>query len=125
MAPKIGEKKTALYGLSLVAIGLGILSFADTQTILYLGLGVMALGAGLCSPTLTALVSLYASDEEQGRALGVFRSVGSLGRAVGPLVACFIFWWFGPDKLYLMGALMVVIATILCLRLPQPDKEES
>lgn len=122
LAPKIGEKKTALYGLVLVSIGLGFLAFADTQTILYCGLGFMALGAGLCSPTLTSLVSLYASTDEQGRALGVFRAYGSLGRAVGPIGASFIFWWFGSQNLYLLGAGVVFIAALLCLRLPQPSK---
>lgn len=122
LAPAIGEKTTALSGLFLVSIGLAILSVAERQTILYLGLGVMALGAGLCSPTLTSLISLYASPEEQGKALGVFRSVGSLGRAVGPLVASFIFWWYGSDNLYMLGAGIVLVATLLCLRLPQPSK---
>ncbi|EDY82584.1 transporter, major facilitator family [Verrucomicrobiia bacterium DG1235] len=122
LAPKIGEKATALSGLVLVSIGLGFLSQASNQAILYTGLGFMALGAGLCSPTLTSLVSLYADPQEQGRALGVFRSIGSLGRAVGPIGASFIFWWFGSDNLYLIGALIVAIAALLCLRLPKPDK---
>ncbi|MDQ8203026.1 MFS transporter [Pelagicoccus sp. SDUM812003] len=125
LAPKIGEKATALAGLTLVAIGLGFLSRAETQPLLYTGLGFMALGAGLCSPTLTSLVSLYAKPEEQGRALGVFRSLGSLGRAIGPVAASFIFWWFGSDTLYLAGAAIVVVATALCLRLPRPDKSET
>ncbi len=125
LAPKIGEKSTALGGLSLVAIGLGILSQAETQTTLYSGLAFMAFGAGLCSPTLTSLISLYALPEEQGRALGVFRSIGSLGRAVGPIAASFVFWWFGSDTLYIAGTIIVLIATSLCLRLPKPDMTEN
>lgn len=122
LAPKVGEKATALLGLVLVAIGLATLSQASSQGILYSGLGFMALGAGLCSPTLTSLVSLYADPTEQGRALGIFRSLGSLGRAVGPIAASFIFWWFGSDLLYLAGAVIVVVAAIICSTLPQPDK---
>lgn len=125
LAPKIGEKTTALSGLIFVAIGLATLSQADTQGILYTGLGIMALGAGLCSPTLTSLISLYADPSEQGRALGIFRSLGSLGRAVGPIAASFIFWWFGSDLLYVAGAVIVVVAAIICSTLPQPDKEEA
>ena len=125
LAPMIGEKATALIGLTLVAIGLGFLSRAETQGLLYIGLAFMAVGAGLCSPTLTSLVSLYAAPEEQGRALGVFRSIGSLGRAVGPLGASFVFWWFGSDTLYIAGAVIVLIATAMCLSLPRPDKSEA
>ncbi len=122
LAPRFGEKRTALAGLAAVAVGLAFLSQAYSPGVLYAGLAFMALGAGLCSPTLTALVSLYAAPEEQGRALGVFRSVGSLGRALGPMAASFVFWWFGSDRLYLIGAGIVLVATALCLRLPQPDK---
>lgn len=120
LAPRFGERNVALAGLSLVAVGLAFLSQAERQGGLYLGLAFMALGAGLCSPTLTALVSLYAGPEEQGKALGMFRSVGSLGRAIGPLAASWIFWWHGSDTLYLIGAGAVVAATLLCLRLPRP-----
>ncbi len=122
LAPKIGEKATALTGLILVATGLAFLSQAETQGILYVGLAFMAFGAGLCSPTLTSLISLYAHESEQGRALGIFRSIGSLGRAVGPLAASFIFWWFGSDALYTIGAGFVLAAALLCWRLPKPDK---
>ncbi len=122
IAPKVGEKKTASTGLLLVAVALAILSMASSEGILYLGLGFMALGAGLCSPTLTSLISLYVSEQEQGKALGVFRSLGSLGRAIGPLSASFVFWWFGSDKLYLIGSLIVLFAAYLSMRLPQPDK---
>lgn len=125
LAPKIGEKATALGGLALVAIGLAILSIADKQTILYTGLGFMAVGSGLSIPTLTSLISLYAEPEEQGAALGVFRSVGSLGRALGPLAASAIFWWFGSDMLYLLGSGIVAVAIILCLNLPKPSKLDA
>ncbi len=125
LAPKIGEKATALGGLVLVSIGLALLSQAETQGALYLGLGFMAFGSGLSIPTLTSLVSLYAKPEEQGAALGVFRSIGSLGRAIGPITASLIFWWFGSDKLYLIGAVIVALAIVLCLRLPKPVKTEA
>ena len=122
LAPRFGEKRTAVLGLVTVAIGLACLSRATNPGLLYLGLAFMATGAGLCSPTLTSLISLYASSSEQGQALGVFRSIGSLGRAIGPLGASFVFWWFGSDTLYVVGATMVAIAAFICLRLPQPDK---
>ncbi|MBK1880271.1 MFS transporter [Pelagicoccus mobilis] len=122
MAPKVGEKRTAAAGLILVSIGLATLAAASTQGLLYTGLGFMAFGSGLCSPTLTSLISLYVSDKEQGTALGVFRSIGSLGRAIGPLAASFVFWWFGSSNLYWAGAAMVLCAALLSFRLPQPHK---
>jgi MFS family permease len=71
------------------------------------------------------LVSLYAQPEEQGAALGVFRSIGSLGRAIGPITASVIFWWWGSDTLYVIGSGVVALAVVLCLRLPKPVKSEA
>ncbi len=122
LAPRLGEKRVAVCGLAIVAIGLGILAIAQTVSVLYLGLALMAIGIGLCSPTLSSLVSLFASESEQGKALGTFRAVGSLARAIGPILASFVFWWFGSDKLYLSGALIVLVAFVLASRLPQPEK---
>mgnify|MGYP006079954913 CR=1 FL=1 len=123
MAPKIGEKKTATIGLVFVAIGLVWISQAPSITQLYIGLTFMALGAGLCSPTLTALVSLYSHSDDQGKALGAFRAIGSLGRAISPIFAGMIFWWFGSESLYLGGAVLVVIAAYFCSRLPAPKNK--
>lgn len=122
LAPKLGETRVATAGLIIVAVGLAVLALAQSVGILYTGLGVMAFGMGLTSPTLTSLVSLFASESEQGKALGAFRSIGSLARAVGPILACFVFWWFGSTPLYFAGAAIVAIASILCSRLPAPSK---
>lgn len=123
LAPKFGERRVATAGLVLVSIGLVILAIAPTVSILYLGLGFMAFGMGLCTPTLTSLVSLFASESEQGRALGAFRAMGSLARAIGPILASFVFWWFGSTLLYIIGAAITVIAVLLCSRLPDPSKQ--
>ncbi|CUA67729.1 Major facilitator superfamily domain-containing protein 10 [Rhizoctonia solani] len=40
-----------------------------------------------------------------GRALGEFRSSGQLGRAIGPLLACFAYWTVGPSVTYSATAL--------------------
>ena len=120
LAPRLGERRVATAGLALVAIGLVVLGIAPSVSILYLGLGFMAFGMGLCSPTLTSLVSLFASESEQGRALGAFRAIGSLARAIGPILASFVFWWFGSTLLYIVGAAITAVAVVLCSRLPNP-----
>lgn len=37
---------------------------------------------------LTTLVSRYGNDDQKGSVLGIFRSLGALARAVGPVVGC-------------------------------------
>ncbi|KIY49314.1 MFS, DHA1 sub-family [Fistulina hepatica ATCC 64428] len=43
-------------------------------------------------------------DLAKGKALGVFRSSGQLGRALGPLLACASYWTFGPSYTYATSA---------------------
>ncbi len=123
LAPKLGEKRVASTGLALVAIGLVVLGLAPSIPTLYIGLAFLAFGVGLCSPTLTSLVSLFASESEQGKALGAFRSIGSLARAVGPIIASLVFWAFGSAQLYFAGAVVVLIAVVLSRRIPDPVKD--
>ena len=122
LANPVGEKTLAIAGLLC-----GILAFLALSTAVDLGfffgaLALLAFSIGLTSPTLSALVSLYTVEAEQGTALGVFRSAGSLARAIGPLLAAFAFFAYGSGNAYLFGAIIVVIPLILAFRLPKPDK---
>ena len=123
LAPKYGEKRVAMCGLSFVSIGLVALGLANSVTGLYSGLALLAVGVGLCSPTLSSMVSLFADDSRQGSVLGTFRAIGSLARAVGPLLASFIFWWLGSLQLYLFGAVITAFSVWLCSRVPVPVKD--
>lgn len=122
LAPRFGERRIATTGLGIVSIGLLVLGFAQSVSTLYVGLAFLAFGVGLSSPTLTSLVSLFSGESEQGRALGAFRAAGSLARAIGPLLASFVFWWYGSLQLYIAGAVITLVAVVLCSRLPTPNK---
>lgn len=120
--PAIGEKRTAFIGLCLTIVGFFFLSFAPTIKILYSGLAIMGVGSGLTTASLTALVSLYSSEETQGKSLGSFRSYGSLARVIGPIAASILFWWFGSHFSYALGATLMIIPASIALRLPSPKK---
>lgn len=123
LAKPVGEKRLAVAGL--VA---GIVAFLFLATSYDLGpfftaLGIMAFAIGLASPTLSALISLYSTESEQGANLGVFRSAGSLARAIGPLIAAFVYFAYGSQTAYLYGSLIIIIPLLMALRLPQPSKQ--
>lgn len=120
--PRFGEKNLALVGLASMVVAMAILAAASSVGLLYLGLTFMSLGAGLTNPTLSALVSLYVGVDQQGRTLGVFRSVGSLARAIGPLLASSIFWWYGSTLSYAIGALLLLAPLGIAFLLPRPAK---
>ena len=122
LASPVGEKRLALAGLCFGVAAFIALAFAAKLGLFFLALAALAFSIGLVSPTLSALVSLYSDEAEQGAALGVFRSAGSLARAIGPLVAAFVYFAYGSQSAYLFGALVVVIPLVMALKLPQPEK---
>ena len=116
------ETKVLSTGLLASALGLVVIGFALQPWLLYVGLALLALGSGLVNPASTGLISLYASAAEQGRILGIFRSLGSLSRAITPILAGTAFWMFGSRALFVSAAILSAVAWVLSKRLPQPVK---
>ena len=109
-------------GLIVSAAGLICIGYAPQPVLLYFGLALLALGSGLVNPSTTGLISLYSSQVEQGRALGIFRSLGSLSRAITPVLAGAVFWIFGATSVFVASAVFAAGAWWLSLALPKPVK---
>ncbi|OQB87049.1 MAG: Major Facilitator Superfamily protein [Verrucomicrobia bacterium ADurb.Bin122] len=82
-----------------------------------------SLGSGLVNPASTGLISLYSGPAEQGRVLGIFRSLGALSRAITPLLAGAIYWSIGARSLYAASAALVLAALGLVATLPKPARD--
>ena len=123
MTPKIGEKKTAIAGLLFGLVAFVLLSQSDTEPLFYLSLTLMAFAGGLVNPSLTSLVSLYSSDDKQGANLGLFRSAGSLARAIGPILAASVYWYFGSDIAYLFAGMVIIIPLVRAFTLPSTQDD--
>ena len=119
---KMRETTVLTTGLLCSTSGFLCVGFATAPGILYLGVGLLALGGGLVNPSTTGLISLYASASEQGRVLGIFRSLGSLARAVTPIIAGVVFFTVGANWLYCVAAALALSSCTLSLKLPQPAK---
>ena len=124
LAGPVGEKRLAVTGIACGISAFLILAVALNLGLFFGALALMAFSIGLVSPTLSALVSLYTKEEEQGAAIGVFRSAGSLARAIGPLLAAFAYFAYGSKSAYLFGAVIVILPFILALKLPKPVKHD-
>jgi MFS family permease len=118
----VDEIPVLISGLAISAVGLLVIGYAGWPWLLYFGVAVLALGSGLVNPSTTGLISLYASREEQGRVLGVFRSIGALARIFTPVLAGIVFWRYGSTSVFVCGAVLSVIALVLSIRLPKPAK---
>jgi len=119
-AHQVGEKRMALMGMIITIPGLFILSIVESSLSLYLGLTFLAVGSAMIIPCLTTLVSLFASSQTQGQAIGTFRSMGALARVIGPFTASIVFWKFGASTAYIIGSILILIPIFLVSRLNQP-----
>ena len=123
LAPKLGERKLASSGISLTIPGFVLVGWAQSSGVLYLGLACLAVGSALVMPCLSALVSRYTPDDRQGLALGVFRSMGSLARALGPVLGGLLYWGMGSWAPYYVGAVVLAVPLIIASRLPAVDED--
>jgi len=91
---------------------------------LIVGVTVLAAGTGLVFPGLSTLVSLAADERNQGLAMGTFRSAGSLGRAIGPLLAALLYFKLRPAGPYFLGAVGTLLPLLLMI-LFKPSKRQD
>jgi MFS family permease len=116
LAPRLGQQVMAKTGFIVLIPGFALIALVDFLPhtwILVVGVTFLAIGTGFVFPSLNTLASLAAADNRQGEALGAFRSAGSLGRAMGPLLAALAYFLIRPSAPYLAGA----IGTLLPLYL--------
>ena len=125
LSGKVREKSLALCGLASGVLAFVALAYAPGLALFFAALAVMALSVGLVSPSLSALISLYAPESDQGRAIGSFRSAGSLARAIGPLLAAVLYFKYGSQCAYFLGGLLIILPLLLALRLPPPATTEA
>ncbi|KAI9877095.1 MAG: hypothetical protein M1823_007162, partial [Watsoniomyces obsoletus] len=117
----------------LVIIKAGVLSCAtaffmlarvNSMGALYGAAALLAVTSATVVTGLNSLGSFEANENNRGEVLGALRSWGQLGRALGPLVFCSLFWWAGREVAYTIGGtcmLGVVALTFGLLKSPKPS----
>lgn len=124
-AHQVGEKKMAIYGLIALIPGLILIGLAYSNFMLYAGLFFLSVGSSMIIPCLTALVSMYTPAHEQGKSIGIFRSMGALARVVGPITASVIYYKYGSAAPYFIGSAFLLIPIFMMLKLPEVKHAEE
>lgn len=114
----------------LLTVKLGVLSclasfflLARLSTIkeLYIAATLLAVTTATVVTGLNSLSSFEAGENERGGKLGNLRSWGQIGRAIGPLAFCTLYWWAGRDVAYQIGGLgMLGVAGLVFATLKTP-----
>ncbi len=124
LVPRLGEKKLLVCGLSIQVPGyalLAMLGYGASEAFIWLGTGLLAAGSACIMPTVSSLVSRNAAAHVQGRAMGLFRGTGALGRAVGPFLGASCYFFISPAAPYVCGACAMIIPLLLAVGVRQPS----
>jgi MFS family permease len=117
LAKALGERTLVAIGSASFTIGLAIVPSIDRAALLYLVAFFVAIGQGLCYPSLTSLVSKASPPQEHGSMLGLASGVGSLARFLGPIVMGFFYDLARARGAFYAGALLTAAAFAVALRM--------
>lgn len=112
------EASITLIGLSTIIPSFIFMGLSSSVAQIYCSLTLYSFSSAVVVPCLTTIVSAHSPTNERGAVMGTFRSIGALARALGPFVASFIFWSFGPKICYCCGAmaLLIPLSSMLILK---------
>lgn len=111
--PKLGEMRTATWGLGLNCIVFVLVAFLGEVWMLYALMPLMTLGA-IAGPALQGLMSRLVEDNAQGELQGIFASVNGIALIISPLLMTGIFRVFTAEDApyYLPGSPFLLSAAL-------------
>jgi DHA1 family tetracycline resistance protein-like MFS transporter len=116
LVKRLGESYCIALGTFTLIFGLGLLPFAPSVPA-YLGIiTLMAFGAGVNGPSISALLSRSSHEDEQGGIMGVAQSLASLARILGPMWGGYTFDGWGHTWPFISAALLMAVGFLLSLR---------
>jgi DHA1 family tetracycline resistance protein-like MFS transporter len=115
LVPRMGERRTALAGLGLLALSLLAVAWNPPLALLWACAAAVGAGTALVTPTVTALVSACVDYRRQGSLLGLHQSATALGRSIGAGIAGWVLGLAGPAAPYGLAAAACAAAGVLLL----------
>ncbi len=122
LVSRFGEWRLTLTGLGFVIIGCLLIPMANSSNaagVVFSAVAILALGTGLVTPCLRALVSRRLGDSGQGAALGSLQGLQSLGSFIGPPAAGFSYDLLGQRSPFWLGIVLLLgVAALVAGGLP-------
>jgi predicted MFS family arabinose efflux permease len=112
-------------GVVSCAAAFALLGRLTTETQLYSAAALLAVTSATVVTGLNSLSSFEAAAGERGEKLGAHRSFGQIGRSLGPLLFCSLYWWAGRERAYAVGgAGMIAVCGLVFGGLKMPPGTE-
>jgi multidrug resistance protein len=117
---KVGEKRLVVFGTFAFLLGFVAMPIIADARLLWPVAFLVALGQGLCYPSLHSLISKAAPPEQMGSILGLAASMGSLARMIGPVMFGALWDAGRAPAAFFTAAGIVFVAFLLSLRMKDP-----
>ncbi|MFN9660480.1 MAG: MFS transporter [Cyanobacteriota bacterium] len=116
LVQRFGERQLSLVGLGFAATGCLLLPLtlrATAVPLAFVAVASLAVGTGLITPCLRALVSRRLGEEGQGAALGSLQGLQSLGSFLGPPLAGLAYETLGRRSPFWLGLAVFAVVGLL------------
>jgi len=117
LAKTLGERTLVTIGAASFTIGLALVPTVYHVTLLYVVAAFIAIGQGLCYPSLTSMVTKASPPGEHGSMLGLAAGLGSLARFIGPIGSGFLYDLAQSRGAFYGGAVLSFCALLISLRM--------
>ena len=124
LSQKFGEINLLVSGICFLGMGLFLVPFSGTLVLLLGAMSLLTIGECLSKTAIRSLLSQLVKAQETGKILGIAQSAASLGTIFGPGLGGFVFVVMGKDFPFFNGAILMLMATILCLSIIKQIRSE-
>jgi MFS family permease len=119
---RLGPRASALWGISVAAVGAAVIMLASTEHSIMMGMGIASLGFGLFRPGFTAGASLAVSRAEQGQSAGIVASVNGAAYIFAPAIGV---WLYGHSPWVGFAAIELLCLAVIVLGLRSMGRDED
>ena len=116
LVKRFGESRLTFAGIGFVMTGCILLTLANIDTsipLVFSGVAILAMGTGLVTPSLRALISRRLSSIGQGAVLGNLQGLQSLGTFIGAIAAGRSYDLLGPRSPFFGTILLLLFVMFL------------
>jgi DHA1 family tetracycline resistance protein-like MFS transporter len=123
VVPKLGERRSIMWGFGLMTVGFFGYAFATQPWMLYLALAVGSLG-GIANPAVQSVMSKQAGPSAQGELQGAIGSIASVAAIISPVFMTQMFSHFAapnapialPGAPYVISGVLVFCCVLIGAR---------
>jgi EmrB/QacA subfamily drug resistance transporter len=110
LGDRFGRRGALQLGLAIFGVGSLLSALVSSPTQLIATRALMGVGGAFIMPSKLSILTNVITDEERGRAIGVWAGVAGIGIAIGPLAGGILLEHFAWGSIFLVNIPVVIVA---------------